>query len=1374
MQRFKKAIFIIALSALLPLGAMGADEDGTFTISIQGPEVEDTAPVARAPAPERRATPRRTYTPRAVTPTAPATPRATTNRQRTVTPTVQANNTPIATAASNRSYSVRSGDTIWSVAHRYVPTDRSLDEFQIVASIYRNNPNAFSNGNVNNLTRTTLRIPDNSQIARETTQTGSQLLSQGRIILPPLTAPVAQNIATTTPATTVLPATAPNSQPATSFDANIPVYTATETQIKEIQEQKAQEQDNELIPVKQTNKDEQNANESRQNPVSNLGNTAPATASNSAPTAPQLQALSQQASLASVDIKSIQIMLDENKKAIDEKTKGMEMQLAEAVNRMKKSSAVTAQTASDSVASLSSQYDNIIASIQQDLIEIKGNISKLSQDNDRMREMLLANDEKIEDMQLQMSQFSFSTSDTKIDVDRPVMMVLIGAGLLSLALLILFMIFKAKARAHAKKYTDDFDIDESLGSEDMLLSDANGSIELEAPAAFDEDEKEEQTPPKTENINENAIDAPAKAPTETDIPAADDGMSEAERSAQKEWEEATKSKSDDDVLDEWSQALDESNGKSEKEVEVKSDDESVADAWAAALNDQEKTDKTEDSKSAEDKEQEDMAAAWAAALDGDSEKKEEEPKSAEDKEQEDMAAAWAAALDGDSEKKDEVSKSQEEAPSSSDEEVTSQWSAPQEETEQSDKKDEQSFELKDEDQDKKSDVAPISEANAFAASMQSALNQNNESTDNVDNQDDESVLESMMDSSPEELEDSDEHKDILDPALDIVEKNTDNLDDLQEEQSVNDFSLDDDTFGKKEPEDNELADLNSALASETQKSRTHVEPLDDDLLAELHDSSEETKHIKSKKDTSDNVDDFLASLESDNETEGSVTSTEEKQIKESLKNGKEPTDADISSKDALDLEQAFANAVDTSVPLEESSSDNTVGSNVDEVLNDDLDLESLLNEDTGSEDETDNLEDYSNIEDNSADEPQTDTDEAVEAEPQTDIDELVEAEPQTDIDETVEEEPQTDIGETVEEEPQIDIDETVEEKTQSDNEEAVEYEPQTDINEAAEEQPQTDIDEITPVEEVSPESELEDILSGNEENIIDESDIVDSENTKDEADNDNQSDVVSWEVPSDDYDVVSASHEQNNTEDFKGSSSDEKHEIADKSENEESNDSDLENTFDSIASGEQETSANKEDDIEAQSSKEDLAELESRIGGSQSMYDPEAENDLMNMLSSNEGSQENDDSSLHENGSIAADDIAAMMGSTENELVDDVVSNKADDIEPSSYEEQPNETIKDPQDSVLESVFDKIGPISAIEEPSQEVYLEDEPVAKVDDFEGLTPKEHQYYVDELNLARLYFETGDTEEAIKIIDDVKEHGSSDLKEEVAKIIETYGN
>src|SRR5574344_1744480 len=1366
MQRFKKAIFIIALSALLPLGAMGADEDGTFTISIQGPEVEDTAPVARAPAPERRATPRRTYTPRAVTPTAPATPRATTNRQRTVTPTVQANNTPIATAASNRSYSVRSGDTIWSVAHRYVPTDRSLDEFQIVASIYRNNPNAFSNGNVNNLTRTTLRIPDNSQIARETTQTGSQLLSQGRIILPPLTAPVAQNIATTTPATTVLPATAPNSQPATSFDANIPVYTATETQIKEIQEQKAQEQDNELIPVKQTNKDEQNANESRQNPVSNLGNTAPATASNSAPTAPQLQALSQQASLASVDIKSIKIMLDENKKAIDEKTKGMEMQLAEAVNRMKKSSAVTAQTASDSVASLSSQYDNIIASIQQDLIEIKGNISKLSQDNDRMREMLLANDEKIEDMQLQMSQFSFSTSDTKIDVDRPVMMVLIGAGLLSLALLILFMIFKAKARAHAKKYTDDFDIDESLGSEDMLLSDANGSIELEAPAAFDEDEKEEQTPPKTENSNENAIDAPAKAPTETDIPAADDGMSEAERSAQKEWEEATKSKSDDDVLDEWSLALDESNGKSEKEVEVKSDDESVADAWAAALNDPEKTDKTEDSKSAEDKEQEDMAAAWAAALDGDSEKKEEEPKSAEDKEQEDMAAAWAAALDGDSEKKeeepksaedkeqedmaaawaaaldgdsekkDEVSKSQEEAPSSSDEEVTSQWSAPQEETEQSDKKDEQSFELKDEDQDKKSDVAPISEADAFAASMQSALNQNNESTDNVDNQDDESVLESMMDSSPEELEDSDEHKDILDPALDIVEKNTDNLDDLQEEQSVNDFSLDDDTFGKKEPEDNELADLNSALASETQKSRTHVEPLDDDLLAELHDSSEETKHIKSKKDTSDNVDDFLASLESDNETEGSVTSTEEKQIKESLKNGKEPTDADISSKDALDLEQAFANAVDTSVPLEESSSDNTVGSNVDEVLNDDLDLESLLNEDTGSEDETDNLEDYSNIEDNSADEPQTDIDELVEAEPQTDIDETVEEEPQTDIDELVEAEPQTDIDETVEDEPQIDIDETVEEKTQSDNEEAVEYEPQTDINEAAEEQPQTDIDEITPVEEVSPESELEDILSGNEENIIDESDIVDSENTKDEADNDNQSDVVSWEVPSDDYDVVSASHEQNNTEDFKGSSSDEKHEIADKSENEESNDSDRENTFDSIASGEQETSDNKEDDIEAQSSKEDLAELESRIGGSQSMYDPEAENDLMNMLSSNEGSQENDDSSLHENGSIAADEIAAMMGSPENELVDDVVSNKADDIEPSSYEEQQNETIKDPQDSVLESVFDKIGPISAIEEPSQEVYLEDEPVAKVDDFEGLTPKEHQYYVDELNLARL--------------------------------------
>ena len=97
----------------------------------------------------------------------------------------------------------------------------------------------------------------------------------------------------------------------------------------------------------------------------------------------------------------------------------------------------------------------------------------------------------------------------------------------------------------------------------------------------------------------------------------------------------------------------------------------------------------------------------------------------------------------------------------------------------------------------------------------------------------------------------------------------------------------------------------------------------------------------------------------------------------------------------------------------------------------------------------------------------------------------------------------------------------------------------------------------------------------------------------------------------------------------------------------------------------------------------------------------------------------------------------------------------------------------DTEDHSLENVADTIGPISSQRDDVADDNNLDN-AENTDDYEGLNAKQHQYYVDELNLARLYFETGDTEEALKIIDDVKEHGSSDLKEEASKIIETYGN
>ena len=57
-------------------------------------------------------------------------------------------------------------ETIWSISHRYSAPYNDVNEFQAVASIYRNNRNAFNDGNVNDLRRgATLNIPAHQEMA---------------------------------------------------------------------------------------------------------------------------------------------------------------------------------------------------------------------------------------------------------------------------------------------------------------------------------------------------------------------------------------------------------------------------------------------------------------------------------------------------------------------------------------------------------------------------------------------------------------------------------------------------------------------------------------------------------------------------------------------------------------------------------------------------------------------------------------------------------------------------------------------------------------------------------------------------------------------------------------------------------------------------------------------------------------------------------------------------------------------------------------------------------------------------------------------------------------------------------------------------------
>ena len=439
MRGLKKASIIAALSLLLPFSAMSAD-DGTFTITIQGPEVEDTQPAVQAP---RRAPRRTTPTVNATNTRAPSATAATPNATRAVRANPVNNRAAIAQNLNNnavnevppnsfRTYDIKQGDTIWSVAHRFIAPDRSTNEFQIVASIYRNNPQAFAGGNVNSLNKTTIRIPDDKTIALEDTRVGSQLLSRGSMQLPPLrtVAPVATVPSNNSRITSneIL-----RRNPTANNNADSDTYVATETKIREQKEAQAQRDLGEIIPTERKTQDDPTKEHPETNPI------APATLAQQRQQNSQvvpstdinLQSLGNQLADASVDARAIRIMLDGTKKAIDEKNKVLQQQLADAIERMKKSSAATAKTASDSVSALYSHYDGIIANIQQDIIEIKGQISKISQDNDRMREMLLANDEKIEDMQMQLSQFSIEAPASAVDLNKPMMMILFGVGLLS-------------------------------------------------------------------------------------------------------------------------------------------------------------------------------------------------------------------------------------------------------------------------------------------------------------------------------------------------------------------------------------------------------------------------------------------------------------------------------------------------------------------------------------------------------------------------------------------------------------------------------------------------------------------------------------------------------------------------------------------------------------------------------------------------------------------------------------------------------------------------------------------------------------------------------------------------------------------------------
>ena len=1393
MHAYKKALLSVALSFLLPFSAMSADEDGTFTITIQGPEVEDTVPQVQPVQPARRS-PVRSAAPRqnrqaTVNATTTRAPAATATRQ----PQTQSNATSVQQTPA-RIYSVASGDTIWSVAHRYLPQDRSVNEFQIVASIYRHNRGAFGQGNVNNLLRTTITIPPVSEIARETTDTGSRLLAQGRMTLPPLgNAHATVNTQTTSTNTaTPVPATQASKPMQSLSDNDIPQYTATETKIKKLQEEEIKKDLSVAMP-ESTRGADLDKSQATEKTVSNANNEG---SSDNNKKAEAAKTMSADLAAAAVDAQSIRIMLDGNKKAIDEKTKVLEQQLAEAMDRMKKTSAATAKTAADSVSTLASQYDNIISGLQQDIIEIKGNISKLSQDNDRMREMLLANDEKIEDMQLQLSQFSVSTPTSVVDLDKPVMMILFGAGLLALVLMIVFLIIKLKSRASAKM-TDDFDVEDDYSSDDTLLSDENGSIDLEAPVSSDEEPDTTDNPQRESDKNNNSINSPSDSVSDVEVALNEKKQADAEESAsnaaeipensatadnsgadatanekdpaQEAWDNAATTNSSDeikddkDVMDEWSKALDEQTG-SEQNVDLDKDEnkdtsqDDMASAWEAALNEQENAEKEDDKAKSDD---EAMADAWSAALNEqkEAEEKSEDKANAPKSEEEAMADAWSAALNEQKEAEDK-SEDKANAPKSEEEPVADATTQEPLAEKTSSKENSEA-----------NDTAPKSEEEAITEAMNKAY----ENADSAKESETSEVATDVTDNADiDSIVDDVDKETVAEPENTAETTPSDEKNSKEEAPATDDIPTDDVKVEDVSEDEllNHLKDNSDKILEEN-----HVDPETLDIKAE---SSQSETEISDNVDADADASDVAAPLDASNKTEDTAElakeetissedpqeqlSGEEKAFLESMSDNnsdnaedeKAETDAELENNHSKEDNIPDADAEE--ITNDEVPQNNSVGKNVDEVLNDDLNLEDLLNSN-----------------DNVVDAPEVVESPEEQADGVETFDAVSEDDEKQNSEHTIDEEaePETDA---VESENAAAVDAESVDSDEADNLDTEAVEPEFEEPEQEHPFDESPVEEalLTPADKDT--ADISDVAKSENDDI---NDIGDIQNKSEQAifnqdpHDDNSKDengVVSWAVPDDDFDIVGKGKESSPTV-----ASDT---VEDTPQNEDTLSDNLEDTkeqADIATDAKDDVHESKENDTPAEnvesseSQAEDakaLDDLEQRLSASKAQYDTGADEDIMNMLSGGV----HDDLS-HDNEKAFTDDEIASMMSSANAV--DPKSIPEDDLALDEPVEDKSSAPDDTEEHSLENVADTIGPISS---QSDDVADDNnfDSAENTDDYEGLNAKQHQYYVDELNLARLYFETGDTEEALKIIDDVKEHGSSDLIEEASKIIETYGN
>ena len=512
----KKHFLTLVMASLLAITSQVYAEE-EFSISITGPDNEQEAPVRRAPRPAQPvARPATPAAPVAVTPAAPA-QRPAMQGQNTQpnaipglipqSPVEQANlaaqemrpaNLP---ANFQAQHTVGPRETIWSIAHRYSAPYNDVNEFQAVASIYRNNRDAFNNGDVNQIRRgTTLNIPVAKEMALEQTQTGSDLLSNGTTTLPPLNrsglyqnatnkGALANNGANNDPIGAVH-ASSPN-LPGSGIQ-EVPSFVARETILRDI---------NPTLTFTDQ--------EGMDNPDKEIITDEELAAHNAKLTQETVPTITQ----SSLDLRAIESLLDKTEHNIQTAQKDIYRRLDDNIQRSAQVAKDTATvTAKEEVSELINNYEQVIAELQQSNSDLRSSLSKINKQVEQIRGFQMETADSVAQLDRRMVDSHAPLTDTGSTSSfesGPVMWILLVVGVLALLMSIGLFVFKSRMRRqHELANSFDDDSGDFMDEDDLEIS----SLLAQNPVT------EEEPAPK----KEKAKSAPAKEVVEDSAPIVDD------------------------------------------------------------------------------------------------------------------------------------------------------------------------------------------------------------------------------------------------------------------------------------------------------------------------------------------------------------------------------------------------------------------------------------------------------------------------------------------------------------------------------------------------------------------------------------------------------------------------------------------------------------------------------------------------------------------------------------------------------------------------------------------------------------------------------------------------------------------------------------